>query len=96
MIAGLIAQHVPTRADGCPGWFGGRIEGRRSVRRAGRETIRRSARSARSIRSIRKTVRSGGSPDITPPLEYGVPTYKADGPITPPEGQPAYMVRLTS
>jgi hypothetical protein len=22
-----------------------------------------------------------------PPLEYGVPMYKADGPITPPEGQ---------
>jgi hypothetical protein len=65
---------MPTRADGCPGWFGGRMEGRRSIRSAGRKTIRsirsrsgwRSVRSARSGRSIRigsgwKTVRSGRS-----------------------------------
>lgn len=27
VIVGLIAQHMPARADRCPGWFDGRIEG---------------------------------------------------------------------
>jgi hypothetical protein len=36
MIAGLIAQHVPARADRCLRWFGGQIEGRRSIRSGGK------------------------------------------------------------
>jgi hypothetical protein len=70
VITGLIAQHVPARADRCPGWLDEQMDRRRSIR---------------SVRQ--KSVWSRGSPDITPPLEYGVPAYEADGPVVPPEGQ---------
>jgi hypothetical protein len=39
MIVGLIAQHVPARADRCLEWFSGLIEGRRSIRSTRRKTI---------------------------------------------------------
>jgi hypothetical protein len=62
---GLIAQHVPARADGCPGcpgWWDRQMDWHRSIWSIRQESIRGESGSVWSG-SGRKSVRSGCSPD---------------------------------
>jgi hypothetical protein len=74
MIAGLIAQHVPARVDGCPGWFGGQIEGRRSIWSAGQKPseVSGAGPDGEASKAPEAPEASGSGPDGKP-CEAGVP-----------------------
>jgi hypothetical protein len=58
VITGLVAQHVPVRADRCPGW----LDGRRSIWNTRQKSVQGGSGSVQSG-SRQKSVRSGGPPD---------------------------------